>query len=128
MPPIVRIVLAFLCALAGYYFVYWVPLSVMQVEIGMLRTGLSAGAGIAVGAATWRLLGRAPASLAARVASTALAVGGVGFLAGFLGPILFMPDSPQGPMLGLVVTGPGGVLLGALAGLGIWYFRDRPRS
>lgn len=52
-----------------------------------------------------------------------LAVGGgllmgfTGFVIGFFGPIRFQPWANQGPMLGLFVTGPGGVLLGIILGV-----------
>jgi hypothetical protein len=46
-----------------------------------------------------------------------LIVGGAGFAAGFFGPMIFSPDSNQGPMAGIFITGPGGALLGALLGL-----------
>ena len=59
-------------------------------------------------------------SVARWCVGTAAAVGGVGFLAGFVGPILLRPDSPQGPLLGIFVTGPlgavGGAVLGAAVG------------
>jgi hypothetical protein len=44
-------------------------------------------------------------------------VGGVSFLAGFAGPILLRPDLPQGPLLGIFITGPLGALAGAAVGL-----------
>src|SRR5690348_10938586 len=43
--------------------------------------------------------------------------GGVTFLIGFVGPIIFRPDLPQGPMLGIFCTGPLGTLAGAILGL-----------
>jgi hypothetical protein len=43
-------------------------------------------------------------------------LGGIGFVAGFVGPIMFMPDSNQGPLLGIFITGPGGFLLGLVLG------------
>ena len=46
-------------------------------------------------------------------------VGFIGFIAGFVGPIVFKPDSNQGPLLGIFITGPGGFILGAIAGA-IW--------
>ena len=46
----------------------------------------------------------------------ATVVGGISFLAGFAGPILLTPDSPQGPLLGIFVTGPLGFLAGAVLG------------
>jgi len=43
-------------------------------------------------------------------------VGGIGFCAGFFGPMVFAPDANQGPLLGIFITGPLGVLLGAIGG------------
>jgi hypothetical protein len=43
-------------------------------------------------------------------------VGGISFLAGFAGPIIFDPNSPQGPLLGFFFTGPLGALAGAILG------------
>jgi hypothetical protein len=44
-------------------------------------------------------------------------LGFTGFVIGFFGPIRFQPWANQGPMLGLFVTGPGGVLLGVILGI-----------
>ena len=56
----------------------------------------------------------------------ALLIGGLGFVGGFFGPILLTPESNQGPLLGIFITGP----LGFGAGLlwGIWRELRRPRS
>ncbi len=60
-------------------------------------------------------------------AAAGLAAGGgflmgfTGFVIGFFGPIRFQPWANQGPMLGLFVTGPGGVLLGAILGIGLGF-------
>ena len=43
--------------------------------------------------------------------------GAVGFLIGFVGPIVFSPEANQGPLLGIFITGPGGFLFGALLGV-----------
>ena len=47
----------------------------------------------------------------------ALLVGGIGFAAGFLGPIVFAPDANQGPLLGIFITGPIGFLVGLAWGI-----------
>jgi hypothetical protein len=47
----------------------------------------------------------------------------IGFLGGYVGPILFTPESNQGPLLGIFITGPGGVVLGAFAGAIWWMLR-----
>ena len=46
----------------------------------------------------------------------ALIVGGIGFCAGFFGPMVFAPDANQGPLLGIFITGPLGAVLGAIGG------------
>ena len=51
-----------------------------------------------------------------------LIVGAVGFLAGFVGPIIFAPGSNQGPLLGIFITGPLGLFLGAVIGWIIGHF------
>jgi len=43
-------------------------------------------------------------------------LGGIGFVAGYVGPIVFMPESNQGPLLGIFITGPLGFLIGLVAG------------
>ncbi len=45
-----------------------------------------------------------------------VAVGGVAFVVGFVGPMLLHPDWPQGPMLGFFCTGPLGAVAGANLG------------
>ena len=44
-------------------------------------------------------------------------VGGIGFVAGFFGPIIFAPEANQGPLPGIFITGPLGCVGGGLAGL-----------
>jgi len=43
-----------------------------------------------------------------------LILGGVGFAAGFFGPIVFVPEANQGPLVGIFLTGPGGFFLGLI--------------
>lgn len=43
-----------------------------------------------------------------------IVIGGVGFAAGFFGPIALDPDANQGPLLGIFISGPGGFVLGLL--------------
>jgi hypothetical protein len=39
-------------------------------------------------------------------------LGGIGFVTGFVGPILFNPEANQGPLLGIFILGPGSAILG----------------
>jgi hypothetical protein len=41
-----------------------------------------------------------------------LILGGIGFAAGFFGPIAFNPEANQGPLVGILISGPGGAFLG----------------
>lgn len=53
-------------------------------------------------------------------------VGGIGFVAGFFGPMVLMPQSNLGPLIGILFTGPLGVLLGFLGG-GVLAWRRHKR-
>jgi hypothetical protein len=61
-----------------------------------------------------------------------LILGGIGFAAGFFGPLVFSPESNQGPLLGIFITGPLGLVIGMLVGAIVGFLRkgrDRqPRS
>ena len=57
----------------------------------------------------------------------ALVLGGLGFALGFFGPILFLPESNQGPLLGIFFTGPLGFALGLAIG-SVRFHRARRRA
>jgi hypothetical protein len=52
----------------------------------------------------------------------ALILGGLGFVLGFFGPIIFAPEANQGPLLGIFITGPAGAVVGFVVGIvyGLW--------
>lgn len=52
-------------------------------------------------------------------------IGLAGFLPGFFGPMFLEPDSPQGPMLGIFVTGPLGFVIGVIGGAIAGLVRNR---
>ena len=54
-----------------------------------------------------------------------LVVGGVAFLAGFIGPILLTPEANQGPLLGIFFTGPLGFVVGTAGGVIVAKLRRR---
>jgi hypothetical protein len=47
-----------------------------------------------------------------------LTLAAAGFAAGFIGPMVFAPDANQGPLVGIFITGPAGLALGAV----LWGF------
>ena len=92
-------------------------------EVGRV---LGMGAGLVGGALLGGFLVGRPV-VARWCFGTAFAVGAVSFLAGFFGPIVTHPDSPQGPLLGIFITGPLGFVAGAVVGLGIGLVKERRR-
>jgi hypothetical protein len=55
-------------------------------------------------------------------------LGGIGFVGGFFGPIIFTPQSNQGPLLGIFITGPLGFLLGAIIGFIVGVIRSAKKN
>jgi hypothetical protein len=55
----------------------------------------------------------------------ALVTGAVGFSAGFFGPMIFTPGANQGPLLGIFITGPLGLMCGGAGGAIHWFARGR---
>jgi hypothetical protein len=54
-----------------------------------------------------------------------LVLGAAGFAAGFFGPMLLAPDANRGPLLGIFIMGPLGVVIGAAPGLVVAFMRQR---
>ncbi|SRR6266404_9582321 len=44
-------------------------------------------------------------------------MGGLGLIVGFIGPFYIGPESPQGPLFGILISGPAGALLGCAIGV-----------
>jgi len=59
----------------------------------------------------------APMYAVSRVLGWSLKVGAICFAAGFFGPMILAPDANQGPLLGILITGPLGLVLGGLFGV-----------
>jgi len=121
-----RLVVVVMVVLATYYWVYWLPLSLVSFRAGgWLPSVVAPLCAAGVGWYVWRRLGSMPAGLLASTSSGAIVVGAIGFCAGFFGPILLTPQANQGPLLGIFITGPLGFVLGALGGLVSWRVRGR---
>jgi hypothetical protein len=55
-----------------------------------------------------------------------LIVGSIGFLIGFIGPLVFKPEANEGPLLGILITGPLGMVAGFVGGLVVGMRRKLP--
>jgi hypothetical protein len=122
-----RAAATFIGGIATYYFVYWVgsaaiSFAALSLWIPFLASALAA---IAVARYIWVHTASVASSLVSSIVVGALITGGVAFSAGFFGPIFFAPGANQGPLLGILITGPLGFLIGAIGGAIYWFARKR---
>lgn len=84
------------------------------------RMAAGLACGLLAGIPAWRATAVPTPGLGTAMLKRAGLFGLVGFLGGFVGPMILAPDANQGPMLGIFITGPGGVVLGTIAGAMSW--------
>ena len=124
MQPWPRLLLTVVSALVTYFVL---RVTGALLFYGRLSPGTSrlVAAAAAVGAAcvVWTLAASSHPGLGRAVTFGALITGAIAFAAGFFGPILLTPGANQGPLLGIFITGPLGLVLGALGGAIYWMVR-----
>ncbi len=74
-------------------------------------------AGVIVGAALVYGRGGRERSDFSRIILCGAVIGAICFIAGFIGPLYIGPESPQGPLFGIFMSGPAGALLGCAVGV-----------
>ncbi len=118
MGLIARFTLAFLVGVASFYFVFWVPFSLLSWLPGHLFFALvgSLAAAVWAGRFVWRRTANSGDGVLALALSGALTVGAISFVVGFFGPMIWAPEANQGPLLGLLITGPLGFVAGGIGG------------
>jgi hypothetical protein len=121
MKLFIRIIALIFVVPATYYFIYWLPCSLLPLgKQRWIANILSLACAVAAG---WFVWGRT-ASLSDGAVSTtllgAVILGGIGFIGGFFGPMIFTPGANQGPLLGIFITGPAGLVLGGITGFIYW--------
>src|SRR5271170_826125 len=120
MKPHIRVIVSVIAWFVVSWCSFWCCLTLLptpdpitQWRIAQLVSILC---GIAAAIYTWIVSASASKDLVRCAVLTAFIVGGITFLAGFIGPIIFYPGSNQGPLLGFLFTGPIGFVAGALGG------------
>ena len=103
--------------LAVYFFSFWMVFSQIVPETAQWVAGCAALLSAAAAAFwVWRKIGTAKSNILQTTLQWAVIIGAVGFCGGFFGPIIFTPESNQGPLLGLFITGPLGFIAGGVLG------------
>ncbi|MGD9945718.1 MAG: hypothetical protein AB7L76_23450 [Burkholderiaceae bacterium] len=124
MPLFLRAILTFVTWVAVSFFSFWMIFAQILPEgIASFITLVFASA---VAWYVWRK-SRDPArgGLASHVLLNASIVGAIGFVLGFFGPMILAPGANQGPLLGLLITGPLGFAGGAVVGAIRWAMQKR---
>jgi hypothetical protein len=102
----------------GTYVLAWVLTLLLPLgSLDWIGNLIALVAAIVVARYAWVRADAATGSLAGAIGYGAILFGGIGFAAGFFGPMVFAPEANQGPLLGILITGPAGVLAGAFVGL-----------
>ncbi len=65
---------------------------------------------------TWKLVSGEKANTIAAIIGGALILGGLFFIIGFLVPMVISKDTSQGPMIGIFIAAPLGLIVGAIGG------------
>lgn len=111
-----RAVLA-LMVFFGTYVLSWMVFLIIGLDgAGFIGNIIALVVAVIVARSVWQRGDAVPRSVPGAMGYGAAVLGSIGFAAGFFGPMIFAPGANQGPMLGIFITGPGGALLGALAG------------
>lgn len=128
MKPVLQLLAMLVVIPATYLLVFWGPLAFVSFSgARWIPMTIALACALAAGGYVWRKIGTAPDALMASATTGAVTLGALGFVAGFFGPLIFSPGSNQGPMLGLFITGPLGVVFGAVGGAVYWRVRSRGR-
>jgi hypothetical protein len=126
---VLRGVLSVVTAVATFYFAVWTVGALLSgLGLPFLLAPLVAALLAALAARqVWRRAQLARGGPLSYAATGAAVTGALGFCAGFFGPMLLSPESNQGPLLGIFITGPLGVVLGGVGGGLYWFLRVRER-
>ena len=113
-----RILIVALVILGTFYLAYWLSLALIPLDAYSSVAPIVALVCAALaGRYVWiPLEAKATGGLVPTMLLWAVIVGSIGFVAGFVGPIIFAPEANQGPLLGIFITGPLGFLFGGIAG------------
>lgn len=110
-----KIIVSLLMFLTVLFFIN----TILTITTGLpawLSTAFSFGCATMAAWFAWQLVaGQKTGALVAAIGG-ALILGGLFFTVGFLGPMVFGKDTNQGPLIGIFIAAPLGVIAGAIGG------------
>ena len=114
-----RLVLTGIVFIGVFFFMNMLIKVVLPIQVinDKMRPFLAFAIAIGVAKLIWIPTERVKATIATYGIIGAMVVGSIGFIGGFVGPIILRPDSPQGPLLGIFFTGPIGFIVGLVGGI-----------
>jgi hypothetical protein len=106
---------------------YWGPFSLIPDarNIPAIPILVSLLVAIGVGVFLWKQTETISNGMAKYVLLGGIIIGSIGFVIGFLGPLIFTPSNNQGPLLGIFITGPIGFLIGLVGGGIYWRLKAK---
>jgi hypothetical protein len=96
-------------------WIFWMPIGLWLLTMGLL--------------CWWRVLSGQEPRARARIAGSwrmGWILGAIGLGLGFVGPLVVTPSATLGPLLGILISGPGGFVLGALGAVLAGATREPP--
>jgi hypothetical protein len=117
MVSFAKFVICALVFVAVNFFSYWMLFAqILPEHLHGMDTIASLLTALAAACLIWRSMAATVKGVFTTAASWAAIAGAVGFCGGFFGPLILTPDANQGPLLGLFITGPLGVIGGGICG------------
>lgn len=115
MLPFLKPLVAVLMFLIVLFFISTI-FSITTAQPVWLRIAIGMVSALLVAWSVWKVASGERISVGLAVISGALMFGGLCFIIGFLGPMVFAKDTSQGPLVGLFIAAPLGVITGAIGG------------
>ncbi len=110
-----KIIVSTLMFLTVLFFINTM-LTITSGSPAWLSAALSSACAVLAAWFTWQLVSGKKTNTLLAIISGALILGGLFFTVGFLGPMVFAKDTNQGPLIGVFIAAPLGVITGAIGG------------
>ena len=118
----------FVSAIAAFATFYFLSFSLLLSPLGHLKLIASLVCAAVVARYTWQHTASVSPGSGGCVLLGSVIMGAIGFSAGFFVPLILHPEANQGPLLGIIFTGPLGFLAGAAGGAIYWRVRSKRKA